>query len=183
MSGISQTWAIFSIDPASAICFRRWIMIGAKLTFWPLALLTLAMLTIQFGAWRKEFNIAGPFAAETNPARHSLILTVPKEGRTAWWRRPPLGDTNEEPFQSNLELRIDGREVGPPHTLHETIREGSTAGFSHWGPYVIFSLPPGVRNSPETIATLRYNVRPRAWVTFTLTISSALLGWLLLTGR
>ena len=106
MSGISRTLAIFSIDPASAIRFRRWIMIGAKLTFWPLALLTLAMLTIQFGAWRKEFNIAGPFAAETDPARHSLILTVPKEGRTAWWRRPPLGETNGNP---PIESRIAHR--------------------------------------------------------------------------
>ncbi len=51
--------------------------------------------------------------------------------------------------------------MGPPHSLHETIREGKTTGFSHWGQHVIFSLPPDVKNGPETIATLRYNVRPR----------------------
>lgn len=156
------------------------ITVGARVIFWPLALLTLVMLAMQLGAWRKDFNIAGPFAAETSPARHSLIVTVPKEGRTPWWRQPLIGDTLEKPLESNLELRIDGREMGPPHTLHETIQEGTTAGFSHWGPDVIFSLPPGVKNTSETIATLRYTVRPRPWVPLTLIISSALVGWLLL---
>ena len=85
-------------------------------------------------------------------------------------------------YESILELRIDGREMGPAHSQHETIREGTTAGFSHWGPNLIFSLPPDVKNAPDTIATLRYNVRPRAWVTFALTVSSALLGWLLYDG-
>ena len=168
MAEIFRTLAIFSIDPASAIRMRRWITIGARLLFWPLLLLTLVALALGLGAYRKEFKIAGPFAAETNPARHSLILEVPQEGRAAWWRQPLLGDDSGKPSQSFLELWIDGREMGPPHTLHETIREGTTTGFSHWGPKVIFSLPPGVKNAPETIATLRYTVRPRAWVTFTL---------------
>lgn len=154
----------------------KWIVAGARRIFWPLALLTLVVLAIQFGAWRIKFNIAGPFAAETNPARDSLILTVPKEDPADWWRQPLIGDTNEKPFQSNLELRIGDRELGPPHSQHEEIRDGTTAGFSHWGSYLIFSLPPGVGNVPETIATLRYSVRPRAWVTLVLTVLCALLG-------
>ena len=38
-------------------------MLGAKLILCPLALLTLVILAMQFGAWRIEFEIAGPFAA------------------------------------------------------------------------------------------------------------------------
>ena len=44
---------------------------------------------------------------------------------------------------------------------------------------MIFSLPPGTRNGPETVATLSYSVRPRAWISFTLTILSALLALLI----
>ena len=59
------------------------------------------------------------------------------------------------------------------------IREAKTAGFSHWGPNLIFSLPPGVNNVPETVATLRYSVRPRPWVPLVLMAYSAVLGLLL----
>ena len=74
------------------------MLFSAKLIFWPLALLTLVALALQLGAWQKEFKIAGPFAAETNPARHSLILAVPQEGRAAWWRQPLMGDDGEKPL-------------------------------------------------------------------------------------
>ena len=90
-----------------------------------------------------------------------------------WWEM-----TARNPFNPFLELRINGRKMGPPHTLHETIRTGETTGFSHWGPHVIFTLPPDVKNGPETIATLRYSVQPKIWVTSALAILSALLGCL-----
>ena len=82
---------IFTVDPTSVSRVRRWMAFGAKLIFWPLALLTLLALALQLGAWKKEFRITGPFAAETNPARHSFILAVPQEGRAAWWRQPLIG--------------------------------------------------------------------------------------------
>jgi hypothetical protein len=170
---------VFAVDPTAARRTRRFMLFCAKLVFWPLALLTLVALALHLGAWQTEFKIAGPFAAETNPARHSLILAVPQEGPAEWWRQPLLGDDGGKASRSFLELWIDGSKLGPPHSRHETIREGRTTGFSHWGPSLIFSLPPNVENVPETIATLRYNIRPRAWVTFALTVSSALLGWLL----
>jgi hypothetical protein len=154
------------------------MLFGAKLIFWPLFVLTLVALALHFGAWKKEFKIAGPFAAETNLARHSLVLPVPQEGRAAWWRQPLLGDDNANAFRSFLELWINDREMGPAHSQHETIRRGTTAGFSHWGPYLLFSLPPGVKNDADAIATLRYSIRPCALMTFALAISSALLGWL-----
>jgi len=179
MPKLLRAQRIFALDPASASGFHRWTGFGAKLVFWPLALLTLAALALQLGARQREYKVAGPFAAETNPARHSLILAVPQDTRPKWWIEPLVGDDNEHPFQSRLDLRIDGRKMGPPHREHETIREGTTAGFSHWGSYVVFSLPPDIQNAPDTVATLRYNVRPRAWLTLALTVSSALLGWLL----
>ena len=77
---------IFAVDPTTRI--RHGMLFSAKLIFWPLALLTLLALALQLGAWKKEFKITGPFAAETNPARHSFILAVPQEGRAAWWRQP-----------------------------------------------------------------------------------------------
>jgi hypothetical protein len=167
---------ISAIDPTTAKRIRHSMLFSAKLIFWPLVVLTLVALALQLGAWKKEFKITGPFAAETNPARHSLILAAPEQARVAWWRQPLTGDYGEKPFESILELQIDGRKMGPAHSQHETIREGKTAGFSHWGPNVIFSLPPDVKNTPETIATLRYSVRPRAWVTLVLTISVILIG-------
>src|SRR4051812_23066643 len=152
------------------------VRFGVRLIFWALALLTLMALALQFGAWRREFKIAGPFAAETNPPRGSLILEVPQGEPAPWWIEPLVGDDLGN--QSPLKLRINGRRMGPPHTPHETIRTGSTTGFSHWGSHVVFSLPPGAKNGPEAIVTLQYVMRPRAWVTSALVILSALFGWL-----
>ena len=71
--------------------------IGARLIFWPLALLTLTSLALQFGAWHTDFKIAGPFAAETNPPQGSLILEVPRVQRVPWWRQPLAGDDSANP--------------------------------------------------------------------------------------
>jgi hypothetical protein len=170
---------IFGVDPTSVSRIRRWMVFGTKLAFWPLALLTLGALALELGAWREEYKIAGPFAAETTPARHSLVLLVPQDTPAMWWVEPLLGDDNEHSQQSVLRLWIDGHEMGPPHSDHEAIRDRRTAGFSHWGPRVIFSLPPGVENVPETTAMLRYRVRPSSWLALALTVSSALFGWFL----
>jgi hypothetical protein len=173
---------LFRIRPVFDLPFvgrsADWARIGARLIFWALALLTLTSLALQLSAWRTEFKIAGPFAAETNPPRASLIMEVPQGQQAPWWGKPLIGDDSANPFQSLLKLRIDGREMGPPHSSHETIRTGTTTGFSHWGSHVIFSLPPGVRNGPETTVTLQSVIRPKAWVTPALAILSALLGWL-----
>jgi hypothetical protein len=167
--------SVFAVDPTTARRARRFML----LVFWPLVLLTLVALALQLGAWRKEYKIAGPFAAETSPARHSLILAAPQDMRPKWWVESLSADDNRHPHQSDLRLWIDGHEMGPPHTLHETIRDGGMAGFSHWDSHVFFSLPPSVRNAPETIATLGYRVRPPFWLTLALTVASGLLARLL----
>jgi len=169
---------ILTVDSTAASRIRNGVLFAATPTFWIVALLTLAALALELGAYRNEFRITGPFAAESDPARHSLALAVPREGHVPWWRQPLLGDDSENPSQSFLELRIDNRKMGPAHSQHETIREGKTTGFSHWGPRVIFALPPDIKNAPETVATIGYSLRPRDWVTFTLASLSALLGWI-----
>ncbi|MES2196613.1 MAG: hypothetical protein V4517_19500 [Pseudomonadota bacterium] len=160
---------------------RTWrgMVFGARLMFWVLALLAAGLLALQFGVWQTEFRIAGPFAVQAGPPSRSLILTVPDDTHTPWWRQPLIGDTSAKPFESFLELQVDGRKVGPPHSPHSAIRDGTTSGFSHWGPSLVFSLPPGTNNGPETTVTLRYPVQPRPWVTAVLTVSSILLGGLL----
>ncbi|RXG94487.1 hypothetical protein [Bradyrhizobium zhanjiangense] len=163
-------------EPASIRHLSDWKSVGARLIFWPVVLLTLVALALQLGMKQTEFEFAGPFTVETNPPQASFILAVPQEPPAPWWRQPVLGDNGEKPLQSILDLRINGRKMGPPHTLHEIIRSGTTTGFSHWGNYVIFALPPYVRNDGAAVATLRYSVRPRAWVTSALAILCALLG-------
>ncbi|MCA6099027.1 hypothetical protein [Bradyrhizobium australafricanum] len=156
-----------------------WTLAGvriARLLFWPLTALTLVSLVLQLGVWQREFKFPGPFGAETNPPRASLILGVPQEAAPPWWRQPLVGDSSGKPFESMLELSINGHTMGPQHTLHDLIRSGTTAGFSHWGDYVIFALPPDVKNDAAAVATLRYSVRPRAWVSSALAILCALLG-------
>jgi hypothetical protein len=152
--------------------------LAARLIFWALALLTLVMLALQFGAWHKEYSFTGPFDAELDPPRQSLVVTVPEQ-HIAWWKQPPNPDSSEKPFESRIELRINGHSMGPPHTQHAKIRAGGTEGFSHWGSRVIFALPPGVENVAATTATLRYSVQPRPWVTLALLAPTVLLGWLL----
>lgn len=152
--------------------------VAVRLIFWSLALLTLVMLALQFGVWHKEFSFTGPFDAELDPPRHSLVVTVPEQ-HIAWWKQPPNADNNEKPFESRLSLRINGHVMGPPHTLHAKIRAGQTEGFSHWGSRVIFALPAGVENVAATTVTLRYSVQPRPWVTLALLAPTVLLGWLL----
>jgi hypothetical protein len=159
----------------------RLMQIGARLVFWPLAVLTLMALILEFGAYQTEIKIAGPFAYEVGPHYHSLLLEVPQNRRATRWKQPPLGDDAQQPFRSVLDLYIDGRKMGPPHSAHQAIREGKTTGFSHWEGFVIFALPPGVKNGPETTATMSYPARPRDGLTFTLALLVALLGRFLYT--
>jgi hypothetical protein len=157
---------------------RTRIAAGARLLLWPLVVLTLVACALNYDIWQKELTIAGPFVSATNPPRHSLLVAVPPEYTSVWWSKSLLPDDIDHPYRSGVELWINGRKMLPPHTAPETISEGTTAGFSHWGSYVIFSLPADVENTPEAKVKLRYKVPPPPWVTFGLAICSALLAWL-----
>jgi hypothetical protein len=164
-------------DPALT-SLRRWPQFVARLVLFPALALTLFALALELGVKQKEYVIAGPFQAISNPPRNALFVSIPTDGPARWWRQPMLGDIPEKPFRSFLQLRINGREMGPPHQQHAAIEDGTTSGFSHWGPVVIFSLPAGVRNAPETTVTLSYSIRPRLWVTLASVFFTLLFGWL-----
>src|SRR4051794_13790619 len=49
------------------------------------------------------------------------------------------GDNPDDPFTSPLVLLENGTELGPPHTLHDQIREIGMGRFSHWQRTLLFS--------------------------------------------
>src|SRR5689334_3561426 len=131
---------------------------GARVVFWSLALLTLVVMAVQFGAWQEEIRLTGPFASETAPPTRSLILTVPAQRNSSWWRQPLIGDSLDKPLESRLKLSINGISMGPAHTVRALIRAGVSLGYVHWERDLIFSLPPGVDNAATTTAVLRFAV-------------------------
>jgi len=167
-----------TVGRISAIHIPRSAFIGLQLIWWPLCLIALIAIALQFGVWHEQIDIAGPFAPATNPPQQSFILSVPSEGTVPWWRQPLIGDSTEKPFESKLRLRIGGLEIWPAHSDPALIREGKSAGYSHRGSDLVFSLPPGVKNGPETVVTVWYKIRPRPWVTLASALLTLGLGFL-----
>jgi hypothetical protein len=167
------------VNRLTVLHVKRRAAFGLQLVLWLLCLLTLVAIVLQLGVWRKQIDIAGPFARETNPPQHALVVAVPSEGAVPWWRQPLIGDSAEKPFESKLRLRIAGREIWPAHSDPSLIREGNSTGYSHRGSELVFSLPPGVRNAPATVITLWYKIRPRLWLTLALMLLTLALGLLL----
>ena len=101
-------------------------------------------------------------AKPANPAECDAVVLVvfsmDMKVEEAW--RVPRKVVND---LGRFNSHVNGIKIGPPHTLHETIRAGQGAGFSHWESRLIFTLPQGVNNGPETIVTLRHSVRPPIW--------------------
>ena len=118
--------------------FRRWLTFAGRLVFWPLLALTLFALALALGVKKNEFVFHGPFQAETNPPQRSVAVNLPAEAPARWWREPMLGDTMANPYRSFLRVRINDREIGPPHCQHANIRTRETQCFSHWGSAVLF---------------------------------------------
>ena len=52
---------------------------------------------------------------------------------------PIAGDSHSNLNQSKVVVLEDGKKLGPPHTLHETIRQNGMGAYSHWGTYLYFS--------------------------------------------
>src|SRR5262249_55459255 len=161
--------------------FGRWTTIPSRLLFWPLVIITIAALVLEFGVWRNEETRWGPFAPDPfvlpGLAGQSVGLSV-RGADLLKCCIDARGDTVGHGLQSDLRLSINDREIGPPHTLHEGIRNGEARGFSHWDRYVSFALPPGVENTSATRATVRYSLRPARGIVLVSALASALLGWL-----
>jgi hypothetical protein len=183
MSELFRIPSLVSPDLGADSESSNYTQIVAKLIFWPLALVTLAVLALQFDLWQQRYDFTGPFASDTYPPRYSLYLTVPQEGRLPWWRQSLAGDNFEKPFESRLKLAISGRSMGSPHARFGSIRSGKIGEYRHWNDLVIFALPPGVENNASTTVTISYGIEPRPWVTLVFLASSILLGWLLYRER
>ena len=52
---------------------------------------------------------------------------------------PSAGDSHSDFTQSKAVVFEDGKKLGPPHALHETIRHTGMGAYSHWGTYLYFS--------------------------------------------
>src|SRR5215472_9901682 len=138
----------------------------ARVLLWPLILLAIATAALEFNAWTREQCFDGPFATEGTPGSPSPVVYI---GRAlpANCCLEARSDDSGHPFRSTLRLWINGVEMSPSHIPHATIHEGNTSGFSHWGDYVTFSLPPGVANNSEAHITVKFPVRVRerlAWL-------------------
>ena len=78
-------------------------------------------------------------------------LSVPLDsaseaGGRAWAHPLPattLGDSLDNPIQSPLALFENEFLLGPPHTVHDLIREGGGGAYSHWGDTLYFSTADG----------------------------------------
>src|SRR5262245_4885949 len=81
------------------------------------------------GAWtlRPPFRTDGP---------RGWVAPLPRELH-------PLTDRDEAPYRSPLRLREDGREVGAPHAVHETIRRDGRGHYSFWNDSLYFSTSDG----------------------------------------
>ncbi len=168
-----------TVGRISAIQIPRSASTGLQLISWPLCFIAMIAIALQLGVWHKQIHVAGPFAPATNPAQSSFILSVPSEGNVPWWRQPLIGDSTGEAVRSSkLRLRIGGLEIWPAHIDPALIREGKSAGYSHRGSDLVFSLPPGMKNDAETVVTLWYKIRPRLWVTLALALLTFAFGFL-----
>jgi lipopolysaccharide transport system ATP-binding protein len=68
---------------------------------------------------------------------------VMPDGGVAWkidlLSFPIAGDSHSNFTQSKAIVFEDGKKLGPPHALHETIRQHGMGAYSHWGTYLYFS--------------------------------------------
>jgi len=56
--------------------------LAARLIFWALALLTLVMLALQFGAWHEEYSFTAPIGGTYSLKSGSITLTDANNGLT-----------------------------------------------------------------------------------------------------
>ena len=93
------------------------------------------------------------------------------------------GDSMTAARASLTRLKEDGKELGPPHSVHSEIRRVGTGMFSHWGSSLYFSSTDG--RDPRTNG-LAYAVElhPRVWPVLWLVFgAAALIGILIAVPR
>lgn len=146
---IEATWRGW-VRPAAAASGRILLLL--------LLLAAIVAVVLELGVWTQEETFRGPFAAET-PGSLSVVYLVKSEIPFKCCLQL-ASDNAAYPFQSDLKLWINGREMGPAHAPHEDIRRGGTTAFSFWDGILLFALPPDVENNAGVRATIRFSLRP-----------------------
>lgn len=91
----------------------------------------------------------------------SLAPPFRRAGAAGWIADLPaelhgLTDTNAEPYRSQLRLLEDGRPLGPPHCIHESIEKVGRGRYSFWDRVVYFSSAdnsdPNINGQAYTVA-------------------------------
>lgn len=138
--------------------FPSLAVIGAWVVFVAALGTVLVGELLDFGFFQRTESFRGPFDSESSQPSRSFVVVL---GKTAPLPRlfSTSGDIPSDPYRSNLRLQINGQPAGPPHTIHEEIRREGGGRYSHWGDAVLFSLPEGTVNGPETIAVVEYSPR------------------------
>jgi hypothetical protein len=149
----------------------------ARVLFWLLLVGILTCFLLAAFGWRQEEIRSGPFVRELVADSQAFLLPLGNRLLRNCCINSG-GDDNEEPSRSQLQLRINGVEMGPAHAGHPKIRAGGTTAYSHWTNYVLFSLPPGVENTTEVQANLKYEWRPRTAVLLLFVLASILMGFI-----
>ncbi len=111
--------------------------------------------------------------ADDPAVSENLILMPPfrSEGVACWIARLPthfhaLTDSNEEPHRSRLRLFENGRELGPAHAVHDTIRRRGGGSYSFWVDILYFSTSDNTdpntngRSYSAALVPLRYEHTP-----------------------
>ena len=152
-----------------------WVARVCTLLFVPLAIAAILALAFEARLWKQERVFTGPFMVEAASDSRALLLPV-SNNQAFKCCLEARSDNGGRPLQSDLRLWINNQEMGPAHSLHANIRRGETTEFSHWGGYVLFSLPRGVQNTSAAQAKIAYSLRPIGSTSIILVSASTLLG-------
>jgi hypothetical protein len=66
------------------------------------------------------------------------------------------GGSASSPNRSAVTVLLNGSLAGPPRAQHEHIEKSGGGLYSHWGDYLIFSLPPSVANSSDVVLSGKF---------------------------
>lgn len=91
----------------------------------------------------REVNLPKPYLNETGHAYIGNLALHVQSDKT-------------KPQASMVEVYEDGNQLGPSHTLHDTIRRDGRGSFSHWGEQLFFSTSD---NSDPNVNGRQYTVR------------------------
>ena len=140
-------------------------VLAARLALMVSMLVLIVAYALELGAWRTSETFKAPFAHESSGTTKALVVrlgtSLPLPGLFG-----ADGDTLSQQHRSSLRLLVGDKPLGPPHAVHETIRKQGGGAYSHWGDYLLFSLPDGIDNQPGTKIRVEYSVRlrPIAWI-------------------